>query len=303
MIGERSACLFLLNLILVFSQFSFAQSTAVPQKASFNATVVEEGALVFQEDNFDSEPVAQLHEGEIIEVSRKEYGSYNFHRVRLKDGRVGYMADNDFKAPGLKASEPTEKQKNLRKAAKAKKQEMIEEKRKHLPFAQTSYYGFTYDYVGFRESTFALQPTSNMSFLGVKVLGPGLLMEGDTVTEFNANISPGAPGYYQQATGNSASGWVLHMDALLLYPSQQSKRVLTFFGMGPMFRYSHFQVALTNKTTQVVNNYSLDDMTVGANFDLGFAVRFSDFAIRAEYKYYWETMQYWGLGTSVLIPF
>ena len=266
------------------------------QSGFVNAIIVEDGAIVFEQDNFDSDPMAELRHGEVVEVSRQEFGRFNFHRVKLKDGRLGYIADNDFRVPGQKIDPKTKT-----KAEKLSREQKMKERRKHLPFVQQSHYGFTYDYIGYRESTLGLSPTYQMGFYGVKVEGPGLLMEGDGVTEFNLNMSFMAPGYYQQATGNGASGFIVHMDTLLMYPTQQSKNVQTFFGLGPMLRYSHFQAGLTKNG--IVSNYSLDDMTIGACFDLGLAFRLPSFALRVDWKYYWETMQYNGFGASLLIPF
>ena len=296
----RTAVLFLM--VFLFSGLIWAQNqtekTQSAANASLKAVVVEDGALVFQGDNFDTEPLAQLAEGTVLEVSKKEFGEFNFHRVRLKDGRVGYMADNDLKILGLKTKDLP---KDSKKQAEKIKEELKEEQKKLRPFASASFYGFSYDYVKYRENTLGVLPTTSLNFYGFKILGPDLLMEGEGITEFNASLAPTAPTYYQTATGNAANGFVFHMDALLQFQSQQSRRVLTHFGFGPMFRYSHFQAGL-NKSPGTTTNYSLDDMTLGACFDLGLGVRISSWALRLETKYFWETTQYWGLGAALLLP-
>lgn len=277
----------LLCIFLLGCQFVFAQTS----------TVVEEGAPLYQNPNFDSGPIQQLHMGDFIEVSKRTFGEYGFHRVRTAEGKMGYMIESDFKLGklNLKAPAPIS---NAGKAVSKQKSEV-----RHLkPFRDTKFYGISFDQLWFRENTFGLTPTSAMPLLGLKLVGPNLWFEGDTVTEFNFQISPQAPGYYQQATGNSASGFLLHADYLLNATFVQSPRFLTFLGFGPMLRYSNFQVAL-NSGTNKSNAYTLTDAVFGAVINAGIGMRFSSSAARLEYRLIRDNLFQNEVQLSWLFPF
>jgi hypothetical protein len=159
--------------------------------------------------------------------------------------------------------------------------------------------GVSLQYVTFKEETMGIQPTANCLFYGFKVVGPNLFVEGEAITELNVDILPNAPGYYQKATGRGADGWVMHADMLFQQQFPQGRNVMTFFGFGPMFRFSSINAELVNGATR--SSYSLQDMVLGAVFDFGFGARAFGNQIRVEYKYYWEKSQYSGAGVSYLI--
>jgi hypothetical protein len=127
------------------------------------------------------------------------------------------------------------------------------------------------------------------------------MFSGDLRTDAEFLFHSGAPDYYQQTTGNGAAGWIFIADFVFETAMPQSKWHMVTFGFGPMFKYSHFEVALTENAKEV--NYSLDDMALGAVFDLGLAFRVSSYALRFNAKYYWEKTKYWGFGATFGFPF
>jgi hypothetical protein len=274
------------------------------------ATVVTEGAIVYDKPDFDAEQLYHLSSGEKIEVSQRAFGP--FHRLRTQSGKIGFIADNDYLIgkPAKKSNTNNGKLTPLPETsgklsdpepvqASSQKAEKKSEKAKKLPFTRTRYRGASLSYMGYREQTMGGQPLSSSVFYGFKMYGPNLVVDGDMVTEVNIDVLPSAPVFYQEGTGNSATGWIFHTDLLFDSVFPQGKDVMTFFGFGPMFKYDHYNVSLGTKKTA----YDIEDMIFGAVFELGVGLRIGSAALRAEFKYDWEKTQYWGLGTSLLFPF
>jgi hypothetical protein len=261
------------------------------------AIIIDEGAVVFTQPDFDSEPKFKLHAGEKVEVSKRNFGP--FHRLKTKDGELGFIADSEYKVTSKAAT--TEKS-NEQAAEKTADSPPEKKPKKQNPFSVTRYRGISISYVGYKEQTMGSQPMANLVFYGFKMAGPNLLVQGDMVTELNVDLFPGAPGFYQEGTGNSASGWLLHTDMIFESVFPQTRDIVTFAGFGPMFKYSHYNVSLTNSTGKT-SAYDLEDMVLGAVFNVGFGLRMGQTCLRAEFKYDWEKTQYWGLGMSLLFPF
>jgi len=282
---------------LALALLAFSLSVGADQ-----AVVITEGAVVFVKPDFDSEAMMQLHAGDSVEVSKRVFGP--FHRVRVKNGKMGFLADNDYVVRGSKMEKAwLEAQKKDATLGSQSESEPDQKPKRIKPFALTRYRGVSFNEVSYREDTMALKPTANILFIGFKAVGPNLLVDGDFVTEVNADLYPSAPYFYQEATGNSASGWILHTDMLFESIFPQSKSFLAYIGFGPMFKYSHYVLNLTNSVGGQVA-YPADDMTLGLVFAAGVGWRLGSFgALRAEYKFYWEKMQYGGVGLSLLFPF
>lgn len=76
-------------------------ANAVPAK------VINDEAIVYRNPDFDSEQLSTYKQDTKIEVSKKNFGP--FHRVRMKNGTMGYIVDNDFVFQGLKNPTPEKK--------------------------------------------------------------------------------------------------------------------------------------------------------------------------------------------------
>ena len=70
-----------------------------------------------------------------------------------------------------------------------------------------------------------------------------------------------------------------------------------------MFKFSHFELGITDSGTGKTKSYSADDISVGAIFNFGVAFKVSDYALRLDAKYYWEKEAYLAGGLSFLFPF
>nr|BFD62637.1 hypothetical protein BdHM001_13180 [Bdellovibrio sp. HM001] len=264
------ACL-LLVLLLPLSVWAQAQQ----------ATVVIDGALVYQDADFDAPVISTLKLGGVYSISTKKKGP--FYKIRLKPGYTGWISDTDIKPGVIKITAP-EKTKPER-----------EEKRKK-PFFATRYRGPVLQYTNYMEDTLGKERTDGLLFYGAKFNGFNTMFTGEIYTDANILFFFGAPSYYQDYTKRSADGFIFIADFLLQTVMPQGKNMLFYYGFGPMFKYSHFNLDVPSGASNV--SYSADDMSLGAVFDLGTALRMGDWSLRGDVKYYWERTQYLAFGLS-----
>jgi hypothetical protein len=257
---------------------------------SQKAIVINEGALVYKAGDFDAPVLTRLKAGQIYDISLKTNGP--FYKIRIKPGVLGWIADTD-----VRVGKGTKGKTNLKKDAKKP-----DKKKRIRSFYGSRYRGPVFSYLTYNENTMGDLRSQNMPFYGVKVAGPNTMFSGDFRTDAEFLFHVGAPGYYEKGTGYPASGWVFLTDFIFETALPQSKWHMLTFGFGPMFKYSHYEVTLLQNAKQV--SYSLDDMTLGAVFDLGLSFRIVDtYALRFNLKYYWEKTKYWGGGLTFGFPF
>ncbi len=254
--------------------------------------VILQGALVYKEADFDAKIIGQAKRGDVFDASPKKKGY--FYRIRVKPGVIGYISDVDVRI--------TKAKKENIEVAKTKA-EVKEDLTPKKPFLSRRYRGIAFEMMNYTESTLGGNRTAQVPFLGIKWSGNNTMFSGETYTDANILAAFSAPKYYETYTGNGASGWIVNLNFLFMNSQQQGRNHFTFFGMGPMFKYSHFDATLTNPTTSKNNNYALDDMAVGAVFSLGLAFDIGKCALRSEVKYYLESKQYASFGLSLQMDF
>jgi len=284
--------------VMMFSMAFFGTFRA--QAQSQKAVIINQGALVYTEADFDAPVLTELSAGQIFNISLKQKGP--FYKIRIKKGVVGWIADNDLrvakggKLPPLKAAD-----KEKTPEAKEEKNRFPEKKRVRSFYA-SRYRGPLFSYLTYSEKTMGKERHHNMNFVGARVAGPNTMFSGDLRTDAEFLFHSGAPDYYQKYTGYPASGWIFITDFIFETASPQSKWHMTTFGFGPMFKYTHYQTSLLQNGREVA--YSLDDMTLGAVFDVGLHFRILEtYALRFNVKYYWEKTQYWGGALTFGFPF
>lgn len=303
---SRNKFLFLLPLfVLCWGSYSSAQkrepaqnsqaSAATPaaNAQSQQATIVNE-ALVYQNDDFDAPVIATVKRGGVYTISSGKKGP--FHKIRVKPGTVGWIADTDVKIGVHKVNTPKQK-KEMTPLFDPEK----ENDKKKKPFFASRFRGLTLDYIYYTEDTVGGTQSEFMMFVGAKFYGFNTLFDGEIYTESNILFSPSAPKYYEDVTGKSAGGFIFITDFLFQTPTPRGKDVITFYGFGPMLKYSHFNLEVPDGTRTL--NYAADDMSIGAVINLGLAARFNRVAVRFDAKYYWEKTQYYGLGANVGLDF
>lgn len=250
--------------------------------------VVRPRVPVYKGPDFSAPVIGYLKGGSQWMISTEIYGA--FYKVRIRN-RIAYVTDVDIR-PLVDPKKAAQEQ--------AKKKEEERAARRRLTFDLANFWGIQYASLRYREQTMGLRPTDQLSFLGFNLTGAHIVIDGYS-TAFNFLVSMGPPRYYQQATGQSADGFVMQTNFLFQYNTLHSRNTMTFFGFGPMYKYSKIGVTLDVNGQNL--SYSLDDMSVGAIFNWGIAQRFGDFALRGELQYYWEKTQYYGLSISTQFAF
>lgn len=267
----------LLLLIFIFPLFCWAQAQ--------RATIVNDGALVYEEPDFDAPVIDTLKRGTFYSISKTTKGP--FYKIRLKSGGVGWIADTDLKKGEVKLG-------------KTKGEKLVEKKgveKKAKPFFASRYRGPTMEYVNYTEDTLGKERSSGLLFFGVKFNGYNTVFDGDIYTEANIVLFSGAPSYYADYTGKSTDGFIFMTNFIFQTVLPQSKSHMLFYGFGPMLKYSSFDLAVPNETKTL--NYKASDMTVGAVFNVGLGFRLGPVSLRVDGKYYWEQTKYYGAGLNL----
>lgn len=257
--------------------------------------VLTDQATVYQDPDFDSPVLGRMKIGTFVTISKQVFGA--FYRVQIGKNRFGYITDVD--AQPLTAVKKAEK--TLSEAKEEIAEKSVEDKRKMRPFSLMNFRGVEISSLRFRENTMGLRPTDLRNFYGFTASGPNVISTG-LYTDFNFMVSPGAPKYYEEATGQSTDGFILLTNFLFQSVNQQSPTSITYFGFGPMFRYSRYGVSFTNSVGDI-ESYSLEDMAIGAIFNLGLGFKFDQVSVKIEGQYLWERLQYFGVSTSLQFAF
>lgn len=294
--------------ILSFASFTMAQTpkpTAIPVTQMQKGRVVVPSAEVYAGPNFDQKIIGRVKGGSTWMMSKKVFGA--FYQVRIGQNRIGYITDADIKPLSSREARntPPRRPKPSAKTPTAPPPAPTGENREgaHIDggsgpkksFDEQDFQGVSFMMLRYREETMGLRPTDNLISIGFKASGTDVLMEG-LPTEMNIQLSPMAPKYYEQATRRGSEGFLFLLDGMLLSPRTHGPNSMTFFGFGPMFRFSKFGVTLPVNGKDEF--YSLEDMAVGVKFNIGAAQRFGSFATRLDFQYFWEKQQYYGFSVA-----
>jgi hypothetical protein len=242
-----------------------------------DAVVLSPTVNVYEKPDFDSKVIKVLKKGTKVQSSTRLFGP--FFKIQFEGKKIGFVPDADLTTP-----EKIEKILN-----------------RERPYALTKWWGLNLGIMRFRENTMGMRPTEDLNIFGFKWTGPDLLISGAITSEINLNFTLNAPKYYETATGYPATGYLLHSDFLLLTPFIQSPRVMTFFGFGPVIKYSSFRAKVNNPlSASGTSDYNLDDISIGADFLTGIGIRMGGWSVRANLVYTWEELAYWSAGVSLL---
>jgi hypothetical protein len=280
--------------VWLFSSFSWA-APAKPKNPNqaVKAVIVAEQAYIFKTPSFDGEVIVILGPStKVYSVSKGKWGT--FHKIRLEDKQTGYVLDSDIRFVTNDEIKQFEKHKTKFENSK-KKKESQKKDTSGRSIEGRRYVGPAVQVTNFTEDTMGSLRSQTITSFGARWSGPSYFMEG-SYTETNILLYWGAPGYYADATGNAASGFILLMDWIVEMTQLQSKDTMTMFGIGPVLRASKIDATLTQGSTNT--EYSLTDITLGAVFDLGIGTRFNQYALRFDGKYYWEKQKYWAFGLA-----
>lgn len=253
-------------------------------KDFIEATVVGEDPYAHQSANFDSPVVSSYKRGDVIRVYPKQ--GEMFFRVLLKGNKIGWIADNQVRIGKVKL--------------KTEGRDLTEAQKKKLrqSFSARRFIGPGIHYISYTENTMGKDRSEGMPFYGLKISGNDTLVDGELFVETNILFHSGAPSYYEAKTGKGSDGFIVLANVLFETTLPQSKSHYLYFGFGPLFKFSHLSLdLLVNGRTKV---YAADDMVLGAAFNAGIAFKMgAAFSCRLSADYYWEKLQYGGLGLGL----
>lgn len=246
------------------------------------ATVINDGALIYQDADFDAPVITTLKLGGVYSISTGKKGP--FYKIRVKVGSVGWIADTDVKLGVIKIT-PEQVEKNP-----------VEEKPRR-PFFATRYRGPALEYLYYTEDTLGKERSESLLFYGMKFNGFDTIFDGEIYTDANVLFHFGAPDFYSEATGKSSEGFIVILNFLLQTVLPQGKSTLFFYGFGPTLKISHYSLDVPDGAE--TKNYIAEDINLGAVFNAGLAFRLGDVSLRTDARYYWEETQYYGLGLNL----
>lgn len=256
---------------------------------SQKGTVIVEEAEVYQKDDFDSRVIGRVKEGQVFDISKRPLGP--FFKIRLKQGVLGWISDADIR-PGNQSQ--SDKGKVLDSPPPQLQTKSYKSDRK--PFPGQRFRGLAVESQNWIEDTMGATRSETLMFYGAQWAGNDTMFSGEMFTEANLLIAGSPPKYYQELTGHSAAGWIFRMNFAFQTVLPQSRSYYLYYGFGPSFTYSHFDVSLNENSKAI--SYALEDMSLGAIFDLGIAFRIGSSSPRFSLKYIWEKKQMLGLAGS-----
>lgn len=258
------------------------------QKAKIFSPQVE----VYEESDFDSEIIGEVHQGETYFISDKIYGP--FYRIQLKNGKVGYIVDYELDIEGVGRIREKDLDEVLLEDEKkillqnseqqqTERQEQAEEEA--YVFGKTMS-GPSLQLVNFRENTMGADQIDNLFGLGYK-----------SVSEMTWSVlgSYGAPKYYASKAGESAKGLKFWADLGF------TNTFAAFTKAELRYAASVFtQVSLINVDTPA-RKYDLHDITAGVDFEVACLFKINNKkAIDLAIKFYFDKSSYSGLALSYL---
>lgn len=281
-----------------------AKPKAAPR--SQKAVVIVEEATIFKDPNFDGEVIGSAKGGQVfmISIGKKEM----FYKIRLKPGVTGWVSDADIRpigAAGAAAQKTPAKPGDKKKAGKKDPKQAAAEKKKApkkgKPIQLNRYRGLAIEFINFTEDTMGKVRSASLPFYGFRWTGQNTLMGPESYIDSEILFHTGAPSYYEDATGNSAGGFILTGNFLFVTDVPQSRNVMAYYGFGPMFRFSQFHAKLSNVPTNgKTKEFEMADASIGGLIAGGVAVAISDkYAVRLDGRYYWETQRYTAFSLAI----
>jgi len=281
--------------LFYFSFFFFAfSSEAAPVKA-VNGKVAVDGAAVYSQPDFDSDVIDYLHQGTKVPTSTKQYAGQGgmglFHKIRTPKGKLGYLPDTDVVLPKgtqietPKDAPPRVNTKDRNKKDQPLKVEKDEETRKSVYL--TRYIGGTLAMIDYTEKFMGRKEDAQTIFGGLRMTGPDILFKSPPL-DFNVLVSPMAPKYLSDFANGSGSGFLLMTDLAVTMPLYEQPNGLFYYNLGILLNFSDYKVSVG------AGSYDSQDLRIGVDIGLGYAYRFSSYAMRADVRYYIEKTLYLG---------
>lgn len=254
------------------------------QKAKIIGDVVE----IYSEADFDSEIFDEVYKDEVYQISQRKYGEA-FYRIRLKSGKIGYIVDYQLNIEGKGPLRPRDLDELELEAAKEQlakaEKEPTQEKEESPEMFGKSLGGPSFWLVNYHEETMGREQIDDLMALGYRSVG---LMSWSVMGAWQA------PDYYSAQAGYSAEGFMLWGDFGISNAIGQFSN--TDIRVGAAL-FTHIS-SITVETP--ARRYSLQDMTLGLNLELGVAVKWNKWASDLSMKYFFDKSNYAAVGLSFL---
>ena len=256
------------------------------QKAIINVPEAD----IYEDNDFDSEVVDMVRQGETYVISNKTYGA--FYKIKLKSGKMGYIPDHEvivngksFEAKPFKdgTENLTEAQKKLL-LARPKKEEQNTEAQSVV--TKPNHQGVSVQVINFHEETLGTLQVDNLYALGYKNRTSALTWE--VFGSFQA------PKYYAEKTKGTAQGFHLWALGGVATPLAINARSHLYYAGSFMAHAARIKVDTPAKS------YDLQDLTVGFVLEGGCLIQFKAHAFELSVKYYFDRNNYGSLGLSLL---
>lgn len=278
-------------LLFSFSCMIGCWSWAAPIKA-VKGKVAVDGAAVYVRPDFDSEVIDYLNQDQKIPVSTKQFlgvgGMGLFHKIRTPRGKLGYLPDTDVILPkGTHIETPKGALPRVfhKKGEKPGQQVQKDEELTRKSIYLTRYIGGSLSMIDYTEKFSGDKLHSQTPFFGLRMTGPDILFKGPPL-DFNLMVTPLMPKYL--STLGSASGFLVMSDLGMNMPLYNTPNSLLYYGLGILLNWSQYKASVG------AGSYDSTDVRLGIDLSVGYAYRFSRYAIRGDVKYFIEKTLYFG---------
>ena len=269
------------------------------------ASVVTDGAAVYEKPDFDSTAQDYVRFQTAVSVSKRPFAGLGglglFHKVRYGK-KSGYIADTDIKIGG-KADGPADVgARGERKSAKKKKSSWGDEGNDmKTPVFLTRYLGAALASVGFSEIYQGHKLQQQMMMFGLRMSGPNTL---GLPLPLDLNIWFGSkPSYLATFGGGGGSGFLVFGDLGLQLPAVNLDDWMVTYGLGLMYTYTRFKIPVKRKSDNKVFEFDSQELRLGVDFGLGVGARIKKVLLRGDLKYFLERTQYIGFVASAQLEF
>lgn len=274
--------------------WSFSITANAQKKAQVTRTNVE----IYGAPNFDADVIETIQPGEFYPISSKPSGP--FYKIKLKNGKIGYVSDTELDIQGEGVFEPkpyVEDEEELAKAKKASKKKKTEkapepEEEEEDSDILQSLHGVSLQIINYHEDTMGGIQVGDLFAVGYKYIP--LQNEYSTSVGYDIFAAFTAPKYYEERTGRTTKGLAVWGGAQILNMSVLSYRSTFRYGAGPFLKYTNFQ---TETSTQ---KYTLQDMTIGVDIQAGVIFSFKKISFDVGLRYFWDKEPYGAFGLTFL---
>ena len=289
---------------------SNAGAQAAKAGAWVKATVLTDGAAVYEKPDFDSTVQDYIKLKTSLYVSRRPFAGLGglglFHKVSYNK-KTGYMADTDIKVGG--AAEPSvaadggAAAKTPGKRKKKKKDSWNDDGSKMKePVFLTRFLGFSVTMADYTEIYQSHKLNASMTFYGVRWSGPGTLGLSLPL-DFNLGVAFTPPSYLKVFNGGLGKGYTVFGDIALQLPAVNLDDWMVTYGIGMVYVYTNYQIPVRKANSTQVVTFPSSDFRLGVDFGLGLGTRIKKVLVRADLKYYIERASYLGAMGSAQLEF